>query len=237
MLRSLVGLRFHDIPLYVRRLIQLYEDRGLNLNIGIGARINNSRIGKHVFIGSDVTLNNVTIGDRSYVNRGSTLINTTIGKYSSIGPNVQIIIGGHPVEMVSTHPAFYAANKPFRTYAEQTYYRESGKAEIGNDVWIGEGVLIPSDASIGNGAIVASRAVVAGDVEPYSIVGGVPARLIRYRFNEKIRNAIATSCWWEWDDAELQRCFSVFHDPDSFLEYLSERDSIRLETTTKGAFG
>ena len=223
MLRSLFGLRLHEIPLHIKRLRDLYRFRGLNAFIALGARISRSHLGRHVYIGSNVTIDNVTVGDRSYINRDTSIFNTTIGKYCSIGPNVQIIVGGHPVGMVSTHPAFYASNKSFHTFADRMYFAEYGKAVIGNDVWIGEGSLIPGNIVIGNGAVIASRAVVTADVEPYSIVGGVPARHIRYRFDEPTRAAIASSNWWDWGDDELQEVFSRFHDPDDFMKLLSER--------------
>jgi acetyltransferase-like isoleucine patch superfamily enzyme len=170
-----------------------------------------------------VTIDNVSIGDRSYINRDTSIQNTTIGKYCSIGPNVQIIVGGHPVDMVSTHPAFYASNKSFHTYADMMYFSEYGKALVGNDVWIGEGSLIPGNIIIGDGAVIASRAVVTEDVEPYSIVGGIPARHIRYRFGESIRKAIASSKWWDWSEEELQANYARFHDPDDFMNLLMQR--------------
>lgn len=224
MLRSLLGMRFHEIPLHVRRLAQLYTFRGLNAVIELGADIRSCRFGRHVYVGNNVTLQNVTIGDRSYVNRGTSVMNATVGKYCSIGPNVQIIVGAHPIHMVSSHPAFYASNKSFHTFADQMYFAEFGRAVIGNDVWIGEGSLIPGKVVIGDGAVVAARAVVTADVEPYSIVGGIPARHIRYRFNEPIRRAIAMSRWWDWDENELQTNFTRFHDPEEFIHFLAERE-------------
>lgn len=223
MLRSLIGMRFNEIPLHIIRLGHLYTFRGLDAVIGLGADIRSSKLGRHVYIGSNVTIENVTIGDRSYINRGTSIHNATVGKYCSIGPNVQIIVGAHPVDMVSSHPAFYASNKSFHTYADRMYFAEFGKAVIGNDVWIGEGSLIPGNIIIGDGAVVASRAVVTADVEPYSIVGGVPARHIRYRFDEQTRSAIALSSWWDWDEGELQENFARFHDPQDFIHFLAER--------------
>jgi acetyltransferase-like isoleucine patch superfamily enzyme len=223
MLRSVIGMRIHEIPLHIRRLFQLYRFRGLDAFIGLGAEIRSSRLGRNVYIGNNVMIDNVTIGDRSYINRGSSILNTTLGKYCSIGPNVQIVVGGHPMDMVSTHPAFYASNKSFHTYADQMYFVEYGRAEIGNDVWIGEGALIPGNIVIGDGAVVASRAVVTTDVEPYSVVGGIPARHIRYRFDEPVRRSIALSKWWDWDEEDLQRNFSRFHDPHDFINFLAER--------------
>jgi len=91
--------------------------------------------------------------------------------------------------------------------------------EIGNDVWIGNGAVVMAGVKVGHGAIIARNAVVTKDVEPYQIVGGNPARAIRYRFSESTRAALLASQWWELDHEAL--CQLPFDDIDAFLGKLS----------------
>ena len=112
-------------------------------------------------------------------------IKLVIGNYCSIGPNVQFILA-------SEHPYHGFSTYPFRVKLGLQEYEATSKGDIiiDDDVWIGYGVIINSGVHIGRGAIIASGAVVVKDVEPYSIVGGNPARHIKYRFSEKIRKKL-----------------------------------------------
>jgi len=204
---------------YLKRIKYLKQFKKNNLQLAAGCRIINSRLGRDNYLGSNVALINSTLGDHSYVNSNSTIRNAVIGKFCSIGPNVQIVLGTHPVDLVSTHPAFYSDNKPFATFSEGMYFEEYKSAEIGNDVWIGEGALIPGGVKIGNGAVVTARAVVTKDVEPYSIVGGIPARHIRYRFDEHVIREIQSSCWWDWEPEKLRETASMFRNTEAFVNH------------------
>jgi phosphonate metabolism protein (transferase hexapeptide repeat family) len=218
MLKSLLALRFHELPLHLRKFRICSKFRSQKLIVEIGCEIRNVNFGNHNYLGKNVVLRDSTIGDHSYINSNSVVVNTKIGKFCSIGPNVQIVLGSHPMNMVSTHPAFYASNKSFLTYADSNYFDEISPVEIGNDVWIGEGVLIPGGVKIGDGAVIASRSVVTRDVEPYSIVGGIPAKHIRYRFDQDLNTKIREAKWWDWSDDELEKHFMDFHDPLVFKE-------------------
>jgi acetyltransferase-like isoleucine patch superfamily enzyme len=95
---------------------------------------------------------------------------------------VTIGISPHPTYFVSTHPTFYANNKGFETFADKMYFDEEVKTtNIGNDVWIGSKCTIMPGVKIGDGAIVGYGALVTKDVPAYSIVGGIPAKLIKFR--------------------------------------------------------
>ncbi|MFT4524152.1 MAG: acetyltransferase-like isoleucine patch superfamily enzyme [Bacteroidia bacterium] len=201
-----------------RHYLRKYEKH--NLMIGVGSDIINVELGTGVFLGADVAISNSSIGDSSYVNSRSQIQHTKIGKFTSIGPNVHIVLGNHPTNFVSTHPTFYANNKSFECFADKMYFEEYGKVDIGNDVWIGQDVIIPGNVKIGDGAIIAPKAVVTKDVEPYAIVGGVPAKHIRYRFDEATRNTLQKDKWWNKDRTWLKENFKKFHDTEIYLKQI-----------------
>ena len=116
-----------------------------------------------------------------------------IGKYVSIARNVTLGLGQHPTNLVSTSPIIYN-NNPQYLNVEQ-YLKP---VEIDNDVWIGTSAIVMGGVHIHTGAIVAAGAVVTKDVPPYAIVGGVPAKIIKYRFDEPTRNKLLASKWWEY---------------------------------------
>ena len=189
-----------------------------NCIIGMGSVITRSELGLNIFIGENCTISDAKIGDHSYLNAYSRLSNVTIGKFCSIASNVKIGIGEHPIHMVSTHPAFYSNNKPFQTFADKMFVKEYGNVRIGNDVWIGADVTILNNIEIGNGAIVALGSVVTKDVPPYAIVGGIPARIIKFRFDEEKIGLLNKSEWWNLPTNTLKIKYQNFHNVDSFLQ-------------------
>lgn len=138
----------------------------------------------------------VAIGAYSYggcFEAGAFQPNIVLGRYVSVGPEVLVYRRDHPTDRLSTHPFFYNSKLGF--VAEETIPFRS--LEIGHDVWIGARTFIaPGCARIGLGSIVAAGAVVTRDVPDFSIVGGVPARLIRMRFAEQLCARIRASQWW-----------------------------------------
>lgn len=146
----------------------------------------------------------------TYVGNNCVLNDCRIGRYCSIGDHCVIISGTHPTKtFVSTHPALYSRDYRFslvkeQKFVEQVYVDETQKvkAAIGNDVWLGYGCKILSGVTIGDGAVVAAGALVTRDVEPYSIVAGIPAKEIRKRFTESERECLLRTQWWlqpeEW---------------------------------------
>jgi acetyltransferase-like isoleucine patch superfamily enzyme len=143
----------------------------------------------------------------------------SIGSFCSVAPDVQIINGG-------IHPKSWVSLFPFRIMWNLEGAHEDGMPEtrgeivIGSDVWLGTGAMIMSGVRIGHGAIVAARAVVTHDVEPYAIVAGCPAKRQAFRFPPEVVKQLLEICWWEWDDARIREAVPLLSSPniDRFLQ-------------------
>ena len=172
------------------------------------------------------------IGMGTYIGAYSKLFKVKIGKFCSIADHVRTGFGSHPTSIfVSTFPAFYydTKNLPFSfiekssssLYSVWRYVddKELYVVEIGNDVWIGSHVLIMDGVKIGDGAIIAAGAVVTKNVEPYSIVGGVPAKHIKFRFNEEQIKQLLYLKWWEKDFEWIKTHYQKFQNIDDFLHW------------------
>lgn len=208
----------------VRSRFILFKNRKKFLRLGYLTYVSNTKIGLYNTFYSHVSINNSEIDDFVYVASGTTILRTQIGRFCSIGPNVKIGLGLHPTNFISTHPAFYSTQKQCQiTFADKNYFKELGKIIIGNDVWIGANVLILDNVSIGDGAIIAAGAVVTKDVEPYSVVGGLPARLIRMRFKYDEIQCLMGIEWWNRDIEWLKRNYALFNNPEDFFRLIDKR--------------
>jgi acetyltransferase-like isoleucine patch superfamily enzyme len=142
-----------------------------------------------------------------------------IGSFTSIASDVEILPGGnHHPEWVTTYPIRIEYGLPGALDDGQP--ASKGDVQIGNDVWIGRGAKILSGVTIGDGAVVAAYTVVVHDVEPYEMVGGVPARLIRRRFSTAQVEALLRIGWWNWTDDEIIENVSLLCSKriDAFIE-------------------
>ena len=124
-----------------------------------------------------------------------------IGKFCAIAKDVKFIMNGanHLMNCFTTYPFQIFGNGWEKVMPKIEDLPNKGDTIIGNDVWIGYDSLIMPGVKIGDGAIIASRSVVVGNIEPYSIVGGNPARLIRKRYDEEVINLLLKLKWWDWD--------------------------------------
>lgn len=174
----------------------------------------------------DTQIFNSTIGRHTYIQKNSTIVNATIGRFCSIASNVSIGPGIHKIDGVSTHPAFYLNNTPLLlTFSKSDVFESSKRTTIGHDVWIGEGVVVIDCVTIGNGAVVAAGAVVTKNIEPYSIVGGVPAKHIKYRFDSETIKALEESEWWNFSDMWFEKNCVLMLNPNELLKYLKSNGS------------
>ena len=156
-------------------------------------------------------LNGVTMDDYSYIGKCSIIHNTSIGKYCSISACCVIGLPGHPTNLLSTSPLFTSPSNALKEKWVQEYvYKSEIKVETGNDVWIGYGAMIPCNIKVGDGAIIAAGAVVTKDVPPYAIVGGVPARVIKYRFSNEVINRLLELRFWGCPENEIKMNLGLF---------------------------
>ena len=175
-----------------------------------------STLGSHVRIGRFTKIFNSQIGDYSYVSN-ATIAFSKIGRFCSIAPEVRIGgLGRHPLEFLSTHPAFYSS----RLISGKTFVddessvaipNEISGCEIGNDVWIGFRAVILDGVSIGDGAVIAAGAVVVRDVSSFAIVGGVPAKTIGFRSGASDHDLVAAK-WWLMNDDYLTNKIKFFQE-------------------------
>ena len=168
----------------------------------------------------DVPIGRLTYGFRRL--KGSHLRGIkSIGRFCSLASDVSVAGVHHPLDWVSTNPFLYLPNRGFvhrRQVPANPARDRNAEVVIQNDVWIGEGARILRPVVLGHGCVVAAGAVVTKDVPPYSIVAGVPARIIRYRIPEELIPRMLSIAWWDWDLEVIRENVHHFYDPIGFVE-------------------
>jgi acetyltransferase-like isoleucine patch superfamily enzyme len=147
-----------------------------------------------------------------------------IGAFCSIAKNVTITGMNHPTTYITTNPILYYKSRGFITENKLELIDElkNRKVIIQNDVWIGSNVTILPSVKIGNGAIVGAGSVITKDVPDYAIVVGIPAKIVKYRFEEEQISILNQSAWWEWSDDRIKKFIDKFTNTDDFFALLKE---------------
>lgn len=205
----------------------IYTANRKEIKLGFNVAINNSLLSGKNCINNNTVFVNSYLGRGSYIGPDCFLSSVEVGLYCSIGSRVRIVNSNHPASIfVSTHPAFYSLRKQAGfTYVKESYYEEQKflgndkklSVSIGNDVWIGDDVMIMGGIRIGDGAIVGAGAIVSKDITPYTIVGGVPAKVIKKRFSEKEIEFLLAFRWWEKDEHWISENIQLFCNINQFI--------------------
>lgn len=173
-----------------------------------GCRLSKSHVGKYSRVGINTKLTNVTVGN-----------------YSCIGSNSSIGVGQHPTNYLTYHSIFYKKGNwgwhdDWIKYPDG--FMENAQITIGHNVWIGQKVVIMDGVNIGDNSIIATGAIVTKNVPPFSIVGGVPAKVIRTMFDEKMRARLLEIQWWNLSDDDITKVIDLFHIPNPTIDDINK---------------
>lgn len=187
------------------------------------AEVSRSKLGRYTEVGERTSFVESSLGDYSYVVNDADIIYTTIGKFVSIAAMTRINPGNHPMQRASQSHFTYRSAAYFDVAEDDKEFfdwRRRHSVHIHHDVWIGHGAVILPGRTIGIGAVIAAGAIVTKDVDPYTIVGGNPARVIRRRFERRTEDRLRMLAWWDWDHETLAARIHDFRnlDIEAFLE-------------------
>lgn len=186
-------------------------------------QITDSRFGAYVEIGQGSRIAHSEFGDYSYCDRYADIANASIGKFANIASYTRIGATDHPLDTAACHHFLYrSADYWDDAEVDEAFFthRRSRRATVGHDTWLGHNCMIKPEVTVGDGAVVASGAIVTKDVAPYTIVAGTPARVMRRRQPDAIAERLIALAWWDWDHARLRVALEDFRglSAEGFLE-------------------
>jgi len=182
--------------------------------------LENTVLGAYTHIQAHSVFCDATVGDYSYFAGYNQVYYATIGKFCSVASFARINTTNHPTyERIAQHHFTYRSKRfGFGDDDAEFFAQRKDKTVIvGNDVWIGHNAIIMPGVTIGNGAVVGAGAVVTKNVEPYSVVAGVPAIKIKMRFMDNLIEKIEKSKWWNWDHETIKSRLTDFRDMKTFV--------------------
>lgn len=185
--------------------------------------IRNSIIHSTSKIGAGSTVYDSIFNRESYCGYDCTFVNCEVGSFCSIANLVTVGGAAHPLHFVSTSPVFLSHKDSVKHKYAAHNFLPNARTCIGNDVWIGERVLIRQGVNIGHGAVIGMGAVVTRDVPPYAVVGGNPARIIKYRFQSEIISSLLEIKWWDYDSSQLKEFGGYFNNPVDFINKVAAK--------------
>ena len=196
---------------------------GLDPVIHEGCTVVESHFGRYCEVGAGSRVLHSTFEDYAYCDRLSDIANTTVGKFANIAAMTRIGPTDHPWRNASLHHFLYRSSYYWEDAEDDADFfaaRKARRTVIGPDTWLGHGVIVKPDVTIGAGAIIASGAVVTKDVPPYMIMAGVPASPLRPRYTPGVADRMMALAWWDWDHDRLRQALPDFRrmEAEAFLE-------------------
>jgi phosphonate metabolism protein (transferase hexapeptide repeat family) len=191
------------------------------------ALVRESTLGEWTDIGPNCSIVESALGDYTYCAGDVSIIYATVGKFCSIASHVRINPGNHPMHRVTQHHMTYRRRMfGFGDSDDDDFFqwRRDHHVTIGHDVWIGHAAVVMPGITIGTGAVIGAQAVVTKDVPSYTIVGGVPAKVIRERFPVAVAERLQRVAWWDWPRDVLAARFDDLLDLDRFLDTYDPAD-------------
>lgn len=177
------------------------------------AQVADSTLGRYTEIAAFCSIQETVVGDYSYLMQGCMTFCADIGKFANIAAMVRLNATNHPVDRATLHHFTYRASDYWDDAEHEAPFfaaRRARKVTIGHDTWLGHGSTVLPGVTVGDGAVVGAGAVVSKDVAPYTIVGGVPAKPIRERFDRRTAERLQSLAWWDWDHQRLRDALDEF---------------------------